>query len=166
MIRKIMLDNLVETIDFNSSLVGYFLGSSGKTIRQEIDEIKCKFDMPKANPKIMKLRGSREQIDQTKAKIATWVEQNFMDEFEVDDDDMRVLLTGGKNSFVQTLEEKSDNLSIGVQKNNNSIRLKGPKAVVISARGEIEILLNGGEGRVVEDLQVDENSRGEMRRCL
>tara|TARA_B110000305_G_C19235035_1_gene537084 strand:- start:104 stop:499 length:396 start_codon:yes stop_codon:yes gene_type:complete len=81
-------------------------------------------------------------------------------EVEVDDDDVKVLLTGGAGSIIKSLGEKFDKVNVDIRREKEMMRLRGPKGDVESYLKEINLILRGGEGKSVVDIVVGADDKG------
>jgi polyribonucleotide nucleotidyltransferase len=105
------------------------------------------------------LRGSREKLEEAKALINQYFAQNYSQEMEVTKDDIQALLTGGKNSKIVELAEKTG-VKLNTVRDRQIIVVRGEKEKVADAIQSVKSYLYGGEGISLMRISIDKNAVG------
>lgn len=105
------------------------------------------------------LRGSRDKLDEAKVLVNQYFAQNYSQEMEVSKDDIQALLTGGKNSKIVELADKTD-VKLNTVKERQVIVVRGEKEKVVGAIRLVKAYLYGGEGMSLSKITVDKNAVG------
>ena len=160
-IMKIVHNNQVELVEVGPTLLPLFLGAMGKPVRTKIlDEIGIKFDVVEDSRNI-KLKGSKEKIEQAKIEVKTFLAKNYTVLYEIGVEDISLLISGGTDSILKKLSDES-NCDTHLNKEASTVRLRGTKENVDEALEKLKKFIDGGDGNVVEDLAVAESVKGKV----
>ena len=133
----------------------------GKPVRNKIiDDIGVKLEVVQ-DTRDIKLRGTKEKIDEAVVVVKEFLSANFTVMYEVAAEDTSLLLGGGVDSVIKTLADKFE-CDVHMQRDTNMVRIRGVQNKVHAALSDLKKTIHGGEGMVVEDLKVAENVMGKV----
>jgi polyribonucleotide nucleotidyltransferase len=150
-LMEMLAENQVERVIFDSSLysrqIGGLLVSKGTEIRAL-----CHMIVDDDNCQVV-LRGSPEKLQEGSALIRDYLDKNFVGQMPVTTDEMQTMVNGGKDSKIAVIE-KECNVRLRADRKKGAIVAQGETEHVKNAMAAVSQFLFGGDGCVVEKIEI------------
>jgi len=158
-IEEIIAKNQTLSLDIEQSLIGAVFGELGKTMRRTLaEDIGAHMGMDSDDTHIT-VRGSNEQITEAAEIIKEFIAVNFSIEMQVSEEDEPLLLHGGPNSSLVTVE-KEHNVKANFRRANHIVHIRGREENVNAAKVALSEAIYGGNGVLVSKIKIPDTLRG------
>jgi len=158
-INKIVAENQVLYVKVERSMIGLIFGESGKEIKKSIVEnLGVWMGVDQSDEHII-LRGTVEKINEAEGIFKNFIEENYLEEFEILPEDDGVLFHSGESNIMSKLENEHL-VSCVYRKSLQKVLIRGRKENVSSAMLELKRFMYGGEGFSVCKVKIPESALG------
>jgi polyribonucleotide nucleotidyltransferase len=156
-VRDIVSGNAVKRISVDAAAYKRLSGDLLRTKSKEINGI-CKLSLDEDKCQFV-IRGEPDMLAEAESIIQNFLDSNYVKEIAVTDDDLSVLLTGGKSCKAMELSAKLD-VKINANRDRSVVEVRGEQAKVQSAVKALNQFLFGGDGAVVHRLVLSQQLVG------
>ncbi|GMH84495.1 hypothetical protein TL16_g09943 [Triparma laevis f. inornata] len=155
-IEEIKKVNHVNILKIGPVVLPLLLGPPGKEARSKvIDEIGVKLVVVQESRDI-KLIGERSKVEEAEKVVGEFLEENFVEVFEVAREDIGVLVSG-KDSSIQKKLSSLHSVEIFLRRDANTLSIRGKKTNVTSCLADLKKEIFGSDDIAVSDLKVGES---------
>ena len=110
--------------------------------------------------KDVRIRGTEADVVEAVASVTAFLENNYTVNYEVAEEDKKMLLQGGGESVVKVLSRRG--VEVQLRRDSNDVRIRGKKAAVEEALAELKKAIFGGDGVEVTDVPVGDDFKGAL----
>jgi len=156
-VREIERKNYTRVVPLGDN-IGLLLGAKGKEVREGV-MAKCKLEVVQ-DTKDVRIRGTEADVVEAVASVTAFLENNYTVNYEVAEEDKKMLLQGGGESVVKVLSRRG--VEVQLRRDSNDVRIRGKKAAVEEALAELKKAIFGGDGVEVTDVPVGDDFKGAL----
>lgn len=157
-IDEIVAQNQLLKVPTDPSLFGLVFGGPGKELRAELQKNQVSISNDN-NDNSITLRGSLEKITEGAVILREYIANNYSIEIKYEGDEEDFLLQGGKESFVNKLQDQFGVKTI-VLRSKRIIVFRGKEEKVFEAVSKLNQFVHGGDGISVFKLFAPSNVVG------
>ncbi|GMH93161.1 hypothetical protein TrST_g13740 [Triparma strigata] len=155
-IEEIKRVNHVTLVKVGGTVLPVLLGAPGKGTRAKImDEMKVRIDVVQES-KDVKLRGEKEKVEEAEKVIAAFLEDNYMEVFQLSQEDVGVLVSGKESSINKILSAKHS-VEIFLKREQNTLNIRGKKPGVTACLADLKKEIFGSDDIAVTDLKIGDS---------